>query len=438
MLMEVMYTSIVQPYHKINSMTQKKNNYLIPFILVTSLFFLWGFANNLNGILIPHLRKALQLTNMQSTFVDTAVYLAYFLGAIPAGIFLRKHGYKKGIIAGLMMFGGGALLFIQAANMRAYEVFLLGYFIIGFGLTFLETAANPYVTRLGDADGATRRINLAQSFNGLAAALGPAMGTIFILSGKEYSTEEWNVLTAAEQVSYLNTEASAVKIPYLLLGLSVLVVAFIFYKFKFPEINEQQNEQHTEEGTFAGALKRKHLRWAVIAQFFYVGAQISFTSFFIRVAIKNGGLDEKTAGFYFSILWGVLFMAGRFSGTFIMKYIAPNKLLTLYSTICIILSILVMKVEGPMILVALGGLSFFMSIMFPTIFSLGIKDLGADTKPASSLIIMSIIGGAIFPVVMGYIIDRFNDNLQIGYIVPLIGYIVVLYFGIAGYKTQKS
>ena len=145
-------------------MTTKKNNYLIPFILVTSLFFLWGFANNLNGILIPHLRKALQLTNMQSTFVDTAVYLAYFIGAIPAGLFLKKHGYKKGIIAGLMMFGGGALLFIQAANMRAYEVFLLGYFIIGFGLTFLETAANPYVTRLGDAGGATRRINLAQKF----------------------------------------------------------------------------------------------------------------------------------------------------------------------------------------------------------------------------------------------------------------------------------
>ena len=438
MLMEDMYTSIAQPYLKINSMTKNKNNYLVPFILVTSLFFLWGFANNLNGILIPHLRKALQLTNMQSTFVDTAVYLAYFLGAIPAGIFLRKHGYKKGIIAGLMMFGGGALLFIQAANMRAYEVFLLGYFIIGFGLTFLETAANPYVTRLGDADGATRRINLAQSFNGLAAALGPAMGTIFILSGKEYSTADWNALTSAEQLSYLNMEAGAVKIPYLILGLSVLAVAFIFYKFKFPEINEHQNDQTSEEGTIAGALKRKHLRWAVIAQFFYVGAQISFTRFFIRVAIKNGGLDEKTAGFYFSILWGVLFMAGRFSGTFIMKYIAPNKLLTLYSTICIILSILVMKVEGPMILVALGGLSFFMSIMFPTIFSLGIKDLGADTKPASSLIIMSIIGGAIFPVVMGYIIDRFNDNLQIGYIVPLIGYIVVLYFGIAGYKTQKS
>lgn len=419
-------------------MTKNKNNFLIPFILVTSLFFLWGFANNLNGILIPHLRKALQLTNMQSTFVDTAVYFAYFLGAIPAGMFLKKHGYKKGIIAGLMMFGTGALLFIQAANMRAYEVFLLGYFIIGFGLTFLETAANPYVTRLGDADGATRRINLAQSFNGLAAALGPAMGTIFILSGKEYSASDWDALSATDQIAYLNMEASAVKIPYLILGLSVLAVAFIFYKYNFPEIKEQQNNNEDSQGSIAGALKSNHLRWAVIAQFFYVGAQISFTSFFIRLAIKNGGLDEKSAGFYFSILWGVLFMAGRFSGTFIMRYIAPNKLLALYSVLCIGLSIMLMQAEGEMLLVALGGLSFFMSIMFPTIFSLGIKDLGADTKPASSLIIMSIIGGAIFPVLMGYIIDQFNDDLQVGYIVPLVGYVVVLFFALLGYKPQRS
>lgn len=418
--------------------TKKTTAYLIPFILVTSLFFLWGIANNLNGILIPHLRKALQLTNMQSTFVDTAVYLAYFSAAIPAGIFLKKYGYKKGIIFGLLLFSAGALLFIPAANVRAYEIFLLGYFIIGFGLTFLETAANPYVTRLGDPEGATQRINLAQSFNGLAAALGPAMGTIFILSGKEYAADEWQQLNTAAQTAYLTTEAAAVKIPYLVIGLTVLAIAIVFMRYNFPEVNDQENNDGAGEGSIRTALQQKHLRWAVIAQFFYVGAQISFTSFFIRVAIKNGGLDEKTAGYYFSILWGVLFMAGRFSGTFLMKYIAPNRLLSLYALICLILSVMVMQAEGIMIMVALGGLSFFMSIMFPTIFSLGIKDMGKDTKPASSLIIMSIIGGAIFPVIMGYIIDQTGDNLQLGYIVPLIGYAVVLYFGLFGYKPQKS
>jgi MFS transporter, FHS family, L-fucose permease len=421
-----------------NTMTTKKSTYLLPFILVTSLFFLWGIANNLNGILIPHLRKALQLTNMQSTFVDTAVYLAYFSAAIPAGMFLKKFGYKKGIIFGLFMFSAGALLFVPAANMRAFEVFLLGYFIIGFGLTFLETAANPYVTKLGDAEGATRRINLAQSFNGLAAALGPAMGTIFILSGKEYSQEEWVLLSESEQLQYLTQEAGAVKLPYILIALAVLTVAILFMKFRFPEVNDNESEDQTEEGSISNALKRKHLRWAIIAQFFYVGAQISFTSFFIRIAIKSGGLDEKTAGFYFSILWGVLFMAGRFSGTYVMKFIAPQKLLSVYAGICVLLSIAVMQLEGVMILVALGGLSFFMSIMFPTIFSLGIQEMGRDTKPASSLIIMSIIGGAIFPVIMGYIIDANRDDLQLGYIVPLIGYLVVLYFGMYGYKPQKT
>lgn len=418
-------------------MTAKKSAYILPFILVTSLFFLWGIANNLNGILIPHLRKALQLTNMQSTFVDTAVYLAYFSAAIPAGIFLKKFGYKKGIIVGLLMFSTGALLFVPAANMRAFEIFLLGYFIIGFGLTFLETAANPYVTKLGDPEGATRRINLAQSFNGLAAALGPAMGTIFILSGKEYSQKEWALLNEAKQVQYLTQEAAAVKIPYILIAVAVLSVAVLFMKFRFPEMSENESEDQAEDGTIAQALKRKHLRWAIVAQFFYVGAQISFTSFFIRIAIQSGGLDEKTAGFYFSILWGVLFMAGRFSGTYLMKFFAPQKLLSLYAGICVLLSIAVMQLEGVMILVALGGLSFFMSIMFPTIFSLGIQEMGKDTKPASSLIIMSIIGGAIFPVIMGYIIDVNQDNLQMGYIVPLIGYLVVLFFGLYGYKPQK-
>jgi len=240
-------------------------------------------------------------------------------------MFLKKYGYKKGIIFGLLLFSAGAFLFIPAANIRAFEVFLIGYFIIGFGLTFLETAANPYVTRLGDPEGATRRINLAQSFNGLAAAMGPAMGTIFILSGKEYSADEWQTLSAADQVAYLTTEASAVKIPYLIIALSVLAVAIIFMKYKFPEVADQEAGDEEDNGSIGGALKKRHLRWAVIAQFFYVGAQISFTSFFIRVAIKNGGLDEKTAGYYFSILWGVLFMAGKVQRYFFHEVHRPQQ-----------------------------------------------------------------------------------------------------------------
>ena len=188
-------------------MQKEKPSYLIPFILITSLFFMWGIANNLNGILIPHLRKALELSNMQSTFVDTAVYLAYFLMAIPAGIILKKFGYKKGIIMGLLIFAAGALLFLPAADNRAYSVFLLGLFILGCGLTLLETAANPYATRLGDTEGATARLNLAQSFNGLAVFVAPVIGTLFILSGKEHSKEEMLAMPEMDKIAYLTGEA---------------------------------------------------------------------------------------------------------------------------------------------------------------------------------------------------------------------------------------
>ncbi len=412
-------------------MKENKPNYLVPFVLVTCLFFMWGFANNLNGILIPHLRKALQLSNMQSTFVDTAVYLAYFLGAIPAGLVLKKFGYKKGIILGLLVFSLGAFLFVPAANSRTYSIFLLGLFIIGIGLTILETAANPYATKLGDAKDATTRLNLAQSFNGLAAFLAPIVGTIFILSGKEYSSEELNLLPQVEKIAYLTSEAASVKMPYMILGGFLLVIAVLFMVLKFPEFKEEDEGETT--GSIVGALKHKHLTWAVIAQLFYVGAQVCVTSFFIRMAISGGGVDEKTAGYYLGI-YGILFMVGRFLGTFIMKYLAPAKLLSIYAAMCILLSLVAVYADGKNVVLALGGLGFFMSIMFPTIFSLGINDLKENTKPASSLIVMAIIGGAIFPVIMGYIIDKSNDNIQVGYWVPLVCFIVVLYYGLVGHK----
>lgn len=416
-------------------MTTKKTAFLLPFILVTSLFFLWGIANNLNGILIPHLRKALQLSNMQSTFVDTAVYLAYFLAAIPAGIILKKFGYKKGIITGLLVFAVGAFLFIPAANSRTYEVFLIGLFIIGCGLTILETAANPYATKLGDPESATARLNLAQSFNGLAAFLAPVMGTMFILSGKEYSQEEMALMSEVDKIAYLSGEAASVKMPYMLLGFFLVAIAILFFVNKFPEFKEE--EEGAASGSLADALKHKHLVWAVVAQLFYVGAQVCVTSFFVRMAISGGGVDEKTAGYYLGI-YGLLFMVGRFAGTFMMRFIAPAKLLSIYSVACIFLSLVAIYADGQYVVLALGGLGFFMSIMFPTIFSLGIKDMKENTKPASSLIVMAIIGGAIFPVIMGRIIDGANDNIQIGYAVPMVCFLVVLYFGLKGHQPQKT
>jgi MFS transporter, FHS family, L-fucose permease len=425
------------------------NSYLIPFILITSLFFMWGIANNLNGILIPHLRKALQLSNMQSTFVDTAVYMAYFLMAIPSGIILKKFGYKKGIIMGLLIFAAGALLFLPAANMQAYGVFLLGLFILGCGLTLLETAANPYATRLGEPEGATARLNLAQSFNGLAVFVAPVIGTLFILSGKEHSKEELLAMPDIDKIAYLTSEANSVKMPYLILGGFLILLAVVFYFMDLPELEDKKEgnivasdsvtviaSDRVASGIF-DTLKYSHVKWAVIAQLFYVGAQVCVTSFFIRMAMSGGGVDEKTAGFYLSA-YGLLFMIGRFAGTVILRYYAPAKLLSLYAVLCILLSVVAIFTAGKFVVLALGGLGFFMSIMFPTIFSLGITGLKEETKSASSLIVMSIVGGAIFPVIMGRIIDSTGDNIQIGYIVPLLCFFVVWYFGWKGHKIMMN
>jgi MFS transporter, FHS family, L-fucose permease len=413
----------------------KSNQYLIPFVLITSLFFMWGIANNLNGILIPHLRKALQLTNMQSTFVDTAVYMAYFLMAIPSGIILKKFGYKKGIIMGLLIFAVGALLFIPAANMQAYSVFLTGLFILGCGLTLLETAANPYATRLGEPEGATARLNLAQSFNGLAVFIAPIIGTLFILSGKEYTKDQLALMPDVEKIAYFTSEAQSVKMPYMVLGIFLILLAILFFFMDLPELEEKKGKN--TEGSLFDTLKYSHVKWAVIAQLFYVGAQVCVTSFFIRMAMSGGGVDEKTAGFYLSA-YGLLFMIGRFVGTALVRYIEPARLLSIYAIACIILSAVAIVAAGQFVVFALGGLGFFMSIMFPTIFSLGITGLKEETKSASSLIVMAIIGGAIFPVIMGSIIDRFGDNIQIGYIVPFLCFFVIWYFGWKGFKVVEN
>ena len=415
-------------------MSIKKNSYLLPFILVTTLFFLWGIANNLNGILIPHLRKALLLTNMQSTFVDTAVYFAYFIAALPAGWMLKKYGYKKGIITGLLIFSAGCFLFIPAALTRTYGLFLTGLFIIGCGLTMLETAANPYATQLGDDATATSRLNLAQSFNGLAVFIAPLIGTYFILSGESYSTDELNSMTEAARNSYLDKEAQSVIAPYNFLGGFLTFIAIVFMIYKFPEFKQEDQD---ERGSLRSALQNKHTRWAIVAQFFYVGAQVCVTSFFIRVAMSGGGADEITAGKYLSA-YGLLFMIGRFVGSILLRFVAPHKMLTTYAIMSIMMCCVAIYTDGQYVVLALGALGFFMSIMFPTIFSLGIKGLQQDTKPASSLIVMSIIGGALFPVLMGYIIDNNNDNIQSGYIVPLVCFIVVLLFGWRGHQPQKN
>ncbi|HEY8898165.1 MAG TPA: L-fucose:H+ symporter permease [Niastella sp.] len=418
---------------KVRLNQEQTKGYLFPFILVTSLFFFWGFVHNLDPVLIPHLRKAFTLNYLQSSLVDFSVFIAYFAMALPAGFIMRKFGYKWGILLGLLLFGLGSLLFIPAADTRVYALFLGALFIIASGLTFLETAANPYASLLGPKETATQRLNLSQSFNGLATVLAPYIGGELILTGKNLTDAQKAAMSPQALDAYLASEAATVKGPYLTLGLIILVVALIFAFTRLPEIKEEEGKP----SSFAHATRHKHLIWAVIAQFFYVGAQVCVTSFFINIAVKAAHIDEKMASKYLAFGYGIAFMGGRFVGTFFMKYISPNKLLVIYSAINIVLSAIAIASTGMITVYALIGVGFFMSIMFPTIFALGIKGLGADTKLGSSLIIMSIVGGALIPLGMGRIAD-ITHNIQNGYIIPLICFIVVLFFGWKGHKIKSA
>ncbi|MCW3113051.1 MAG: Fucose permease [Segetibacter sp.] len=404
------------------------NNSRFAIILLTSLFFLWGFALNLNPILIPHLKKACQLSDVQSALIDSASYIAYFLMAIPAGLYMKKHGYKGGIIIGLLLFAIGSFLFFPAAATRSYLFFLGALFIIACGLAFLETAANPYITVLGDPATATQRINFAQSFNGLAATLAPLVGGLFILSGQSYTKEQEAAMPPEQLNSYLQSEANSVQIPFLIIGAVVLLVAIFIWKTRLPDIIETE-DVYVERSLF----KEKNLMLGVLAQFFYVGAQVCVSSFFIRFSKRVADIEEKQAAIFLSIaLLG--FMAGRFIGTFFMRYIAPAKLLAAFSIINMALLAIAVTTSGRVPVYALVGVEIFMSIMFPTIFSLSIRGLGAKTKEGSSLVIMAIAGGALFPVIMGRLSDA--TNIQIAYIVPAVCFIVVFYFAIKNLNVK--
>ena len=419
-----------------------KNKNLIALILVTSLFFIWGFALNLNPVLIAHLKKACQLTDFQSSWVDSASYFAYFLLPIPAARFMEKYGYKGGILLGLILFAVGACLFYPAAAVRNYAFFLSALFVVFSGAAFLETAANPYITILGDPATAERRINFSQSFNGLAATLGPLAGGVFILSGKTLTAAEEKAMSPEQLNAYLNKEASSVQIPYLIIGIVVLLVAFLIWKSSLPEMEAtdvqpiEGNEKASLGQQIWSLLSVKQLRKGVVAQFFYVGAQAGILGFFIRYGERIAGMSEVTVSHYYLPAATACFMAGRFiTSTVLMRFFNPVKILVFYCIMNIGLLIVAYLVAGMVSVFAFMAVAFFMSIMFPTVFSLSIRGLGSRTKLGSSLVIMGIVGGATIPPIMGLVSDF--TNIRVAYLIPIICFAYILYFAYGNLNVKK-
>ncbi len=395
----------------------QKINYLFPLILVTSLFFLWGFAYGLLDVLNKHFQDALHIPQARSSFLQMAYFGAYFLMALPAGIFMKRFGYKKGIILGLLLYAAGAFLFYPSAQMSSFNFFLLSTFVLASGLAFLETAANPYVTILGDPKNSEFRLNLSQSFNGVGSFLGPKIGAVLFFG------------TIVNENAKLDT----VKMVYLITGAVVLIVAFLFWRTPLPEIKEDTMVSDVSQ-IVKPLFKHKNFTNAIIAQFFYVAAQVSIAAWFINYCTDNNHTitNARAADLLgFSL---ILFTVGRFIGTALMKKIAPNLLLFIFSIINIFLCVLVVINNSWLSVYSLMAVFFFESIMFPTIFALGVKDLGHHTKKASSFIIMSIVGGAIMPYIMGRVAESYSTAFS--YFIPAVCFVFVAWYGWKGYKVK--
>lgn len=398
--------------------------YLLPFILVTSLFFLWGIANILNSALIAHFQPVFEISRAQALLVETAFYFGYFTIALPAGLFMEKFSYKKGIFLGLILYAIGAFLFIPAAKFMTFGFFLIALYIIASGLAFLETAANPYVTILGKPETGVQRLNFSQSFNGVALVVGPWIAGQFIFAGNEGA-----MTTVAEK----QQAADAVIVPYVVLGIVVLAVAFLFFLTKMPEPGKGSKLKFDK-----GIFKNRHLMMAVLAQFFYVGAQAGIWGITINFVIESiPGTTKKVASENYMAIGTLLFVIGRFLGTWLMTYIKDHRLLMVYGGVASLLCLVGVLAKGEIAVYSILATNFFMSIMFPTIFALGVRNLGDEyTKLGSSFIIMAIVGGAIFPPVMGLIAD--NSGIHLAFILPFVCFLFVLYYGLSGYKIKQA
>ena len=405
----------------------KKNNLALG--LIFCLFFLWAISSNLLPTMIRQLMKTCELNTFEASFTETAYWLAYFVCPIPIAIFMRRFSYRVGIITGLFIAACGGLLFFPAAEVKSYGVYLCIFFIIATGMCFLETAANPYVTVLGDAETAPRRLNLAQSFNGLGAFISAMFLSKLVLSGQHFTRDTIPADYPGGWEGYIQMETDSMKLPYLILALVLIAVAVLLIAVKLPKVGDEENEDSKKDKLIDfSTLKRPHLRWGVIAQFFYNGGQTAINSLFLVYCCTYSGIDEDTATTFFG-LYMLAFLVGRWVGTMIMAKIEPTKMLTFYALANVVLCMVIIGFGGYVGLYAMLAVSFFMSIIYPTQFSLALDNLGEQTKSGSAFLVMAIVGNACVPQFTAFIMHRNEAFYQVAYIVPLICFAVCAYYG---------
>lgn len=392
--------------------TRDGKSFLVPFILITSLFFLWGVAHSILDVLNKHFQDTMEITRTRSALIQAVVYGGYFVMALPAGRLIRRFGYRTGVLTGLVLYGIGALLFIPGGRIGSFEFFLLALFVIGCGLTCLETASNPYVTVLGDPEGSERRINLAQSFNGLGWICGPLVGGFFLFAG-----------------------GGDVTTPYAVLGTLVLLIAVVFSRVKLPEIGQEADDTPAD-GKGTRLWKTATFTMGLLSLFLYVAAQTGINSFFINYATEHVGLTEREASVWLSFGGMGLFMGGRMAGSWLMRFVRGERVLTACAAGALVCMAVVILMPGSMGWYFLLLCFLCESIMFPTIFSLSLRHVGVHTKQASSYLVMSIVGGAIAPVLMGFIADE--DSMAAGFIVPLACFAEILWFATRYRKLARK
>lgn len=433
-------------------MNQQKS-YTSSFILLTVLFFLWGFITVLVDSLIPRLRELFTLSYFQAGLVQFAFFGAYFILSIPASYILSKIGYKKGIILGLATMATGCLLFYPAASYRIFGVFMLAYFILAGGMTILQVAANPFVAVLGSEEGASSRLNLSQAFNSLGTAIAPAVGALFILSDTIKTKEEIAALSDTAKEAYLASEASAVQIPFLGIAVFIGLIALIFLFAKLPTLISE-----TSTGTYSQAFKNKNLMLGVLGIFFYVGAEVAIGSYLVNYfldmnlvsVIKENGLMKSIAegilnsgltdndnkaivGVFVTFYWSGA-MIGRFVGSYLTKIMKPGKVLGIFATCAIILILTSISTTGLVSMWSILAVGLFNSIMFPTIFTLSIDGLGELKPKASGLLCTAIVGGALIPPLYGFLTDNIGFKMSLFFIIAC--YTYILFFGYRNYKKS--